>query len=124
MSKLDQDELLDYEDNCPATTNPSQENNYGGVLGDACEDSDMDGYLDTNNCPVMANPSQSNQYGGDSSGDACSDVDGDSIVDSDDNCPETFNPSQENSLGHGSEGDHCETLIMMGTLTTSVIVGR
>ncbi len=59
------------------TNNSSQANNYGGVAGDACEDSDSDSVLDAgDNCPATPNTDQANNYG-DSRGDVCEDSDND-----------------------------------------------
>jgi hypothetical protein len=110
----DGDGIADNDDNCPATSNPSQTDTDGDGIGDACDpltDSDGDGIADSDdNCPATSNPSQADSDG-DGIGDACdplTDSDGDGIADSDDNCPSTANPGQEDKDGDGW-GDVCDT---------------
>jgi len=99
----DTDGILDWNDNCPTTPNPGQEDvdeinagNEADGIGDACD-----------NCPQHYNPSQSDADT-DGIGDACDDdSDNDGIADTNDNCPTTVNPNQEN--GDGDQlGDACD----------------
>ena len=68
----DGDGVLDPQDNCPLTANPSQANSDGDMLGDACDDDDdNDGVGDAqDNCPFAVNQDQADSDG-DLSGDAC-----------------------------------------------------
>jgi len=114
-------------DNCIMTYNPSQADTDGDGTGDACDpDVDGDGVpgfarcawdsywaaynlsscLD--NCLFVPNPDQKDlNYDG--KGDACSDIDGDGLLDGDDNCPHDYNPGQENIDPQlDDEGDACD----------------
>ncbi|MFN7132806.1 MAG: thrombospondin type 3 repeat-containing protein, partial [Myxococcales bacterium] len=85
----DGDGIPDSSDNCPTVANPTQANNDGDSLGDACDpDDDNDGVPDgSDNCPLLANANQANADG-DSLGDACDpDDDNDGVPDGSDNCP-------------------------------------
>ena len=88
---LDQDGVLDDEDNCPGTYNPTQFDTDGDGQGDECDaDIDGDGVLnETDNCPYDSNPGQSDvDYDG--FGDACDDdIDGDGLSNEDDADPYT-----------------------------------
>jgi hypothetical protein len=76
----DGDGIPDEFDNCPAVSNPYQEDTNGNGVGDACEldpcaelggDSDGDGICDdVDNCPFDMNPDQAD-YDGDGLGDIC-----------------------------------------------------
>ena len=69
-------------------------------IGDACEDSDGDTYMDyLDNCPGVSNVTQDPS--------ACADFDGDKIYDDVDNCPESYNPQQEDR-DVDSVGDWCD----------------
>ena len=128
----DDDGIPNGRDNCPLVANNDQTDSDNNGLGDACEeDFDGDGILDdgagdskqsfsacpngvkTNcddNCPAAFNPEQENTMGG-ARGDACEDIDNDTVVDGNDNCPTVSNPDQANNdsaLGD-TEGDACDT---------------
>ncbi len=82
----DGDGVADFDDNCPATFNPGQEDADGDLIGDVCDDctdTDGDGYgnpgyaantCDEDNCPDVANPGQEDTDS-DGVGDACCCVD-------------------------------------------------
>ena len=88
---LDQDGVLDDEDNCPGTYNPTQFDTDGDGQGDECDaDIDGDGVLnELDNCPYDPNADQSDvDYDG--FGDACDDdIDGDGLSNEDDADPYT-----------------------------------
>jgi Thrombospondin type 3 repeat/Bacterial TSP3 repeat len=82
------------KDNCPSAANPTQADwNHDGI-GDACQDSDHDGVLDSvDNCPSIPNANQL-------------DTDGDGVGDVCDNCPTVPNgPAQANIPGVGNQTD-------------------
>ena len=102
----DGDGVCDERDNCPATSNPGQENGDPDPLGDACD-----------NCPLADNPLQENGDP-DPLGDACDncpiddnplqdDADGDARGDACDNCVDVSNADQRDDDGNGV-GDACE----------------
>lgn len=93
----DTDGVPDFRDNCPATSNPGQEDTNANGVGDACEapDGDGDGVPDTtDNCPTSVNADQA-------------DGDSDGVGDACDNCVSTANANQANADGD-SVGDACD----------------
>lgn len=92
----DEDGVQDHLDNCPAASNPQQEDSDGDGVGDACD-----------NCPETPNPRQEDMDE-DQAGDACDDdIDGDTTPNAGDNCPTIPNPGQEDTDGDGV-GDACD----------------
>ena len=82
----DEDSIKDFDDNCPANSNPGQEDVDMDGVGDACEppDFDSDGIQDAlDNCPLVANANQLDTDN-DGAGDACDlDDDNDGLSDLD-----------------------------------------
>jgi hypothetical protein len=80
----DEDGVKDFDDNCPANTNPGQEDADLDGMGDACEppDFDSDGIQDAlDNCPLNANANQLDTDN-DGAGDVCDlDDDNDGLSD-------------------------------------------
>ena len=116
---------VNCDDNCPTIPNASQADANSDGIGDACIDSDGDGFIDAvDNCPTIANPSQQDNDG-DGGGDICDpcpddpndDFDGDGIcvgsgfsppmTGDNDNCPTIPNTSQADVDGDGL-GDACD----------------
>ncbi|MDH3786748.1 MAG: thrombospondin type 3 repeat-containing protein, partial [Acidobacteriota bacterium] len=125
----DGDGVLDLEDNCPLTPNPTQDDVDVDFVGDVCDNcptifnpgqGDADGDEIGNacdNCPTEPNPGQQDSDL-DRHGDVCDncpndknedqgDRDGDGVGDKCDNCPDVFNPDQRDSDGDG-KGDACD----------------
>jgi hypothetical protein len=107
----DGDDVVNAEDNCPATPNPDQGDLDGDGIGDACEsDIDGDGLSDDEDrCPFVES-SDNTDTDEDGLGDVCdSDMDGDEIDNVADNCPVTANPAQvdfdEDGLGNACDLD-------------------
>lgn len=60
----DGDGVLNFEDNCPYTSNPDQSDVDNDSIGDLCDDSDNDGIIDIDdNCPDLYNPLQEDDDG-------------------------------------------------------------
>lgn len=105
----DNDGTPDDEDNCPAQSNPAQDDNDSDGEGDLCdEDDDNDGVTDDDdNCPTDSNNSQ-NDLDADGEGDACdADDDNDGIADGIDNCPVVPNIGQDDYDSDGA-GNACD----------------
>ncbi len=91
----DGDGILEPDDNCPTTANPSQTDGDGDGIGDACDV-----------CPSVSDADQLDTDGN-GIGDACQDLDGDSVLDAVDNCPADANPGQLD-LDLDGLGDLCD----------------
>lgn len=90
---LDGDGVLDDEDNCPDSFNPTQSDNDHDGIGDTCDpDRDGDGWSnEVDNCPDDPNASQSDMDE-DGIGDGCDpDIDGDGVPNEEDPFP--YEPS-------------------------------
>lgn len=111
MLDQDGDGFMDSQDNCPAQSNPTQQDMDKDGIGDVCDamtDLDKDQVNDAqDNCPKLANPDQAD-LDGDNEGDVCdSDDDGDGISDGDDNCQGLNNSDQKNADAD-TLGDACD----------------
>lgn len=104
----DGDFIPDENDNCPAVSNPRQEDTDGDGNGDACDiDLDGDGVNNTVDvCQYIFDPAQADTDD-DGVGDLCEDEDRDGVLDVVDNCPES-NPGQEDRDLDG-KGDICDS---------------
>jgi len=100
---VDGDTVGDVCDNCPSSSNASQQDTDGDGAGDLCDvcpadpDDDIDGdgvCGDVDNCPLHFDSSQADADG-DGRGDIC------------DNCVVIFNPGQSD-LDTDFEGDRCD----------------
>jgi hypothetical protein len=82
----DQDQICDFEDNCPGQPNPDQADGDGDGAGDLCD-----------NCRALPNRDQA-------------DPDGDGIGSACDNCDNLANPDQRD-IDHDDIGDACDAVI-------------
>lgn len=106
-SDQDEDNLVDIDDNCPATANEDQADSDGNGVGDVCEDRDDDGVSDgSDNCPDLPNATQTDANGN-GVGDDCEDTDRDGVLDPKDNCREVANADQADA-DHDGIGDACD----------------
>lgn len=100
----DEDTVKDFDDNCPANINPSQQDTDFDGIGDACEppDFDGDGIQDAlDNCPLVSNANQLDTDN-DGAGDACDlDDDNDGLSDLDE-----INTHGTNPLLVDTDGDN------------------
>ncbi len=83
LDDIDDDDILDYRDNCPDVPNPDQSDVDEDGDGDLCD-----------GCPDNYNPDHI-------------DTDADGFEDACDNCPEHYNPEQEDTNGN-DVGDLCD----------------
>ena len=99
----DEDTIKDFDDNCPANANQSQQDTDLDGIGDACEppDFDSDGIQDAlDNCPLIANANQLDTDN-DGFGDVCdTDDDNDGLSDQDE-----INIHGTNPLLFDTDGD-------------------
>jgi len=99
----DEDTVLDADDNCPAFSNPGQEDDNNNGIGNACEpsDADSDGIPNVlDNCPIEPNTDQLDTDG-DGDGDACdADDDNDGLSDDDE-----INSYFTNPILYDTDGD-------------------
>jgi hypothetical protein len=117
----DADGILDSDDNCPTSHNPSQADADTDGRGDDCDSCPDDSLNDTDgdgvcggidNCPDVTNPDQID-CDSDGIGDACdpdiidTDTDGDGVCGTVDNCPDVANLGQADLDGDGI-GDACD----------------
>ncbi|HKU38973.1 MAG TPA: thrombospondin type 3 repeat-containing protein, partial [Polyangiales bacterium] len=122
----DGDGVCGNADNCPLVANPSNNDEDGDGVGDACDtcfgndrlDPDGDAHPSAcDNCPAIYNPNQSDGDD-DGRGDRCdncpsasngeqTDQDSDRVGDACDNCPSVANANQADSDGDGI-GDLCD----------------
>lgn len=111
----DGDGVPDASDNCPSTSNPTQENFDADSQGDACDvDDDNDGLIDTSEPATCTAPLPS--HPGRLDPDCDDDLKSDGNLDPDnigpilvgpDNCVSVVNPTQTNTDGD-SLGDACD----------------
>ena len=94
LAICDSEAVVTGFDNCPMNYNPTQDDEDDNGIGDICQDTDGDGFIDMiDNCPEHANTRQL-------------DRDEDGLGDSCDNCPINYNPDQEDIDADGV-GDVC-----------------
>ena len=107
---IDNDNVADGIDNCPADANTDQANLDNDVFGDVCDDNkDGDDFADAIDfCPLTFSTDNSDTDN-DSLGDSCdADDDNDSVNDEIDNCPLLSNENQNNN-DLDAQGDVCDS---------------